>query len=39
MVIQIPEALPFGAAVLCTVLLLAAVLQNLWAPWDGSQTS
>ncbi len=32
MVLQIPEAIPFGAAVFCTLLLLAAVVQNLLAP-------
>lgn len=32
MVLQLPEAAPFGAAVLCTLLLLAAVLQTLLTP-------
>ena len=32
MVLRIPEVLPFGVAVLCTLLLLAAIVQSLVAP-------
>lgn len=32
MVLQAPETVPFGAAVFCTLLLVAAVLQSLVTP-------